>query len=127
LPSNDGKTWLCCTNDGPEEGIKSLKIFLDWPTTHGNYSHFSGEVGSETKLAMAGDIREKIQDAGIIVNHSADSIVTKIYELVSSYKQAYYIKNQSGETIENIYGLQIFRRFRSYLRISTIHSTTSNQ
>jgi hypothetical protein len=102
-PSNDGKTWLSWSNDGPEAGINLLKILLDWLTTHGHYSHFSGGVGGETKLAVAGEIRKKIQDAGIIANRSADSIITKIYELVSSYKQAHHIKNQSGETMENVY------------------------
>lgn len=52
---------------------------------------------------MAGEIRKKIEDAGILANRTADSIITKIYELVSSYKQAHHIKNQSGETMENVY------------------------
>ena len=102
-PSNDGKTWLSWSNDGPKTGINSLKILLDWLTTHGNYSRFSGGVGGETKLAVAGEIRKKIEDAGIVANRTADSIITKIYELVSSYKQAHHIKNQSGETMENVY------------------------
>jgi hypothetical protein len=47
--SNDGKSWLSWLNDGPQTGVNSLQILLDWITTVGNYSRFTGGVGGETK------------------------------------------------------------------------------
>ncbi len=45
----------------------------------------------------------KIKATGIITNHSPESIITKIYELVKSCKQAHHIKSQSGELMGNVY------------------------
>jgi len=101
--SNDGKSWLSWSNDGPQTGVNSLQILLDWITTAGNYSRFTGGVGGETKLTVAGEIRNKIQSAGIVANRTPESIITKIYELVNSYKQAHHIKSQTGESMENVY------------------------
>jgi hypothetical protein len=52
--SNDGKSWLSWSNDGPQTGINSLQILLDWITMAGNYSRFTGGIGRETKLTVAG-------------------------------------------------------------------------
>jgi hypothetical protein len=100
---NDGISWLSWSNDGPQTGINLLQILLDWITMAGNYSQFTGSIGGETKLTVAGEIRTKIQSAGIIAHHTPESIITKIYELVNSYKQAHHIKSQTSESMENVY------------------------
>ncbi|MFN9982036.1 MAG: hypothetical protein ACK53Y_19075, partial [bacterium] len=86
INSSEGKSWLSWSNDGPQTGVNSLQILLDWITTAGNYSRFTGGVGGETKLTVAGEIRNKIQSAGIVANRTPESIIMKIYELVNSYK-----------------------------------------
>ncbi len=45
------------------------------------------------KHTVAVEIQNKIQSAGIVVNHSTDSIIHKIKELVSTYKEAHQVKN----------------------------------
>lgn len=49
------------------------------------------------------EIQNKIQKAGIVVNHSTNSIIHKIRELIMSYKEAHHIKNHTGQSTENVY------------------------
>jgi hypothetical protein len=44
-----------------------------------------------------------MQEARIISVCFIESIVAKIKEIVSSYKKAHQIKNQTGQTIDNVY------------------------
>ncbi len=49
------------------------------------------------------EIQDKIMEARIVSFHSIDSIVSKIKEIVSSYKIAHQIKNQTGQAMDNVY------------------------
>jgi len=102
---SDGKTWFSWTNDGPNADVNSLLVLLDWLSTPGNYNRFTGGVGQkgETKLTVAVEIQNKIQKAGIVVNRSTDSIIHKVKELVTSYKEAHRIRNQTGQSMDNVY------------------------
>ena len=104
-PVTDGKSWFSWTNDGPNADVNSLQVLLDWISTPGNYNRFTGGAGQkgETKLTVAVEIQNKIQKAGIVVNRSTDSIIHKIKELVTSYKEAHRVKNQTGQSTEAIY------------------------
>jgi hypothetical protein len=53
--------------------------------------------------AYCGWIRTKIPSAGIVTNRTPELNITKIYELVNSYKQAHHIKSQTSESMENVY------------------------
>jgi hypothetical protein len=99
-PVTDGKSWFSWTNDGPNADVNSLQVLLDWISTPGNYNRFTGGAGQkgETKLTVAVEIQNKIQKAGIVVNRSTDSIIHKIKELVTSYKEAHRVKNQTGQS-----------------------------
>jgi hypothetical protein len=100
-----GKSWFSWTNDGPNANINSLQVLLDWISTPGNYNRFTGGAGQkgETKLTVAVEIQNNIQKAGIVVNRSTDSIIHKIKELVTTYKEAHRVKNQTGESMEAVY------------------------
>jgi hypothetical protein len=101
--TSEKKSWFSWTNDGPDPNTNSLSVILNWLTTPGNYSRYMGGAGGETKLAVAGEILVKIREAGIKVNRNNDSIIKKITELVKSYKDAHHIKNQTGQSMENVH------------------------
>lgn len=104
---SEGKSWLSWTNDGPNATVNSLQVLLDWMTTPGNYNRFTGGAGQrgETKQTVAVEIQQKIKTAGIVANRSTDSIIHKIKELVSSYKEAHQLKRQTGQSTEAIYAV----------------------
>jgi len=78
------------------------QTLINWWTTPGNYSRYMGGTGGEMKLAVAGEILVKICEAGIKVKYNNDSIIKKITGLVKSYKDAHHIKNQTGQSMENV-------------------------
>jgi hypothetical protein len=77
------------------------RVLLDWLTSPGNYNHFTGGAGQrgETKQSIAVEIQNKICEARIVVNRTTDSIIHKIKELVSSYKDAHHLKHCTGQGI----------------------------
>jgi hypothetical protein len=101
--TTEQKTWLSWTNDGHDASVNSLQILLDWLTTPGNYNRFTGGSGGETRQAVVKEIQDKITEARIVSFRSIDSIVSKIKEIVSSYKRAHQIKNQTGQSMDNVY------------------------
>jgi len=101
--TTENKTWLSWTNDGPDASNNSLKILLDWLTTPGNYNRFTGGSGGETRQVVVKEIQDKITEARIVSFCSIDSIISKIKEIVSSYKRAHQIKNQTGQSMDNVY------------------------
>lgn len=101
--ATEQKTWLSWTNDGPDASVNSLQIWLDWLTTPGNYNRFTGGSGGETRQVVVKEIQEKIVEARIVSFQSIDSIVSKIKEIMSSYKRAHQIKNQTGQSMDNVY------------------------
>ncbi len=114
LPAAKPKSWFSWTNDGPNNNMHSLQVLLDWLTSHGNYNRFTGGAGQqgETKQSIAVEIQNKMREAGIVVNRTSDSIIHKIKELVSSYKDAHQLKHRTGQGIvdkdqldDKVYGI----------------------
>jgi hypothetical protein len=114
LPAAEPKSWFSWTNDGPNSNIHSLQVLLDWLTSPGNYNCFTGGAGQrgKTKQSIAVEIQNKICEAGIVVNRTTDSIIHKIKELVSSYKDAHQVKHRTGQGIvdkdkldDEVYGI----------------------
>lgn len=113
-PAAEVKSWFSWTNDGPNSNVHSLQVLLDWMTTAGNYSRFTGGAGQrgETKQSIAVEIQNHIRESGIVVNCTTDSIIHKIKELISSYKDAHKVKHMTGQGIvdkdeidDEVYGI----------------------
>lgn len=113
-PAAEVKSWFSWTNDGPNNNVHSLQVLLEWLTTAGNYNRFTGGAGQrgETKQSIAVEIQNRILESGIVVNRTTDSIIHKIKELVSSYKDAHQVKHRTGQGVvdkdkldDEVYGI----------------------
>ncbi len=71
---------------------------MDWLTAQGNYHRFKGGHGQrgETKKSLAVEISNLLEEAGVLVKREPSTIITKIQEIVKSFRDEHQYKHQTG-------------------------------
>ncbi len=100
-PAAEVKSWFSWTNDGLNNNVHSLQVLLEWLTTAENYNRLTGGAGQRGKMkqSIVVEIQNRIQESSIVVNRTTNSIIHKIKELVSSYKDAHQVKHRTGQGV----------------------------
>ncbi|TYZ68476.1 hypothetical protein PybrP1_011090 [[Pythium] brassicae (nom. inval.)] len=94
-------------NDGPHDGVSSLRVLLDWITTDGKYKWRRGDKTSgDTQAVLASQIVGRIRDAGITEPRKLKGIISKIGQLEQSYREAIDFLSHTGAGVTDEHSLQ---------------------
>lgn len=76
-----------------------MQVLLDRISTPGNFNRFTGGSGQkgETKLMVAVKVQNKYKKQASL-STNLPTLIHKIKVLVSTYKEAHNVKNQTGQS-----------------------------